>query len=188
MNNRTERVVHSIINELRKRSGFDEVIGSLDEGTFHELQDALMEEVDLELGPEVERSDKPRVCIDFDGVIHSYTSGWQGEENCPDPPVQGAREAILEYLKAGWEVVIFSTRAATSEGRDAIWSYLVAAECLGLPHDLEEVSTLKVTCDKIPAKVYIDDRAYRFCGSWPTEHFLKELADFPGAHGRKASF
>lgn len=37
---------------------------------------------------------KQTVVFDFDGVIHSYTSGWKGETIIPDPPVPGIKEAF----------------------------------------------------------------------------------------------
>ena len=37
---------------------------------------------------------KYTVVLDFDGVIHSYSSGWRGKTCIPDPPVPGIREEI----------------------------------------------------------------------------------------------
>jgi hypothetical protein len=33
------------------------------------------------------------VCLDFDGVVHSYRSGWRGATVIPDPPIHGTAEA-----------------------------------------------------------------------------------------------
>ena len=44
---------------------------------------------------------KKTVVFDFDGVIHSYTSGWQGVCLIPDEPVIGIKEAIESIREAG---------------------------------------------------------------------------------------
>lgn len=41
------------------------------------------------------------VIFDFDGVIHSYASGWQGVTEIHDPPVDGIKEAIDELRSDG---------------------------------------------------------------------------------------
>jgi hypothetical protein len=42
---------------------------------------------------------KPILSLDFDGVIHSYTSGWKGADVIADPPVPGAFQFIGEALQ-----------------------------------------------------------------------------------------
>ena len=108
------------------------------------------------------------VVFDFDGVIHSYTSGWQGEGNIPDPPVQGIREALKEIHDAGYEVMVVSTRCATIEGHGAIEAWLYDN---GLREYID-----KVCREKPPAIAYIDDRAICFVGH--PETLLKKIQNF----------
>lgn len=56
---------------------------------------------------------KPTVVFDFDGVIHSYASGWQGPGNTPDPVVPGISSSIKEIRDMGYKVVVVSTRCST---------------------------------------------------------------------------
>lgn len=94
------------------------------------------------------------VVFDFDGVIHSYKSGWQGVTIIPDPPVPGIKEAIDELRKEGYEVVVVSTRCSYSDGMEAVQSYLVEYD----------INVDRVLAEKPPAVCYIDDRAIRFDG------------------------
>lgn len=106
------------------------------------------------------------VVFDFDGVIHSYTSGWQGIGIIPDPPVPGIKEAIAEIRSAGYEVVIVSSRTSDHDGRAAIEEWL--------KHYGIEVDGM---CDiKPPAVVYIDDRAICFDGK--PESLLPQIQSF----------
>ena len=105
-------------------------------------------------GCEIMAKFKPRVAIDFDGVINSYTSGWKGEANIPDPPVPGIKEAIQALLNAGYEVVVYSTRCIGTAGKKAVENYLAKYG----------IVVSYTTGDKPPAICYIDDRAICFDG------------------------
>ncbi len=96
------------------------------------------------------------VCLDFDGVVNSYQSGWEGESIISDPPIHGVDRAIHQ-LRKDFRVVIHSARCKTEAGRHAIENWLVKHRI-----EVDEV------CDhKPPAFVYVDDRAIRFRGDWP---------------------
>lgn len=67
----------------------------------------------------------PTVIIDFDGVIHSYKSGWQGPRTIPDPPVDGAINFLLRLI--GYDNIqpaILSTRSQHWFGRWAMKNWL----------------------------------------------------------------
>ena len=66
---------------------------------------------------------KPILCLDFDGVIHSYASGWKGAAVIPDPPVPGALEFIVGAL-AKFDVAVLSSRSHQWGGRGAMKNWL----------------------------------------------------------------
>lgn len=66
---------------------------------------------------------KPILSLDFDGVIHSYASGWQGPRTITDPPVPGALEFIVRALDA-FDVQVFSSRSRYLGGRCAMKHWL----------------------------------------------------------------
>lgn len=118
-------------------------------------------------------SNKPILCLDFDGVLHSYTSGWKGAEIIPDPPVPGAMEFICRALEV-FEVNIYSSRSHQPNGIKAMRAWL---EWYMLGHVLsyggEEADMKKIVdqvvfpSNKPSAMVSIDDRALTFDGTWP---------------------
>ena len=95
------------------------------------------------------------IIFDFDGVIHTYTSGWCGIANIPDPPVEGIREEIKRIRDAGYKVVIFSSRCRNQDGVEAILKYIS-------DHNIEVDD---VVDNKIPAVLSVDDRAICFDGN-----------------------
>lgn len=106
------------------------------------------------------------IVIDFDGVIHSYMSGWKGIDNIPDLPVPGILEAIKEIRAAGYYVSVVSSRARETKGVEAIWAYLKK-------HGIKVDS---VGSEKVPGICYIDDRAICFDGK--PERLLGQIKSF----------
>jgi hypothetical protein len=117
---------------------------------------------------------KPILCLDFDGVIHSYSSGWKGAAVIPDPPVEGAIAFMLAALHH-FDVVIFSSRSNQPGGIAAMkaWLYANAGGAYRESPDGPGIEDVRFVTDKPPAQVTIDDRALTFNGSCPSIESLK---------------
>ena len=115
------------------------------------------------------------VVFDFDGVMHSYVSGWCGADNIPDPPVPGNESALKEIHNAGYEIVVVSTRCSSRDGLEAICEWLDR-------HDLDFYVD-KVCKEKPPAIVYIDYREICFDGN--TDTLLENIHNFVPWNKRK---
>lgn len=109
---------------------------------------------------------KPILVLDFDGVIHSYKSGWKGAENIPDPPVEGAIDFISRALEH-FRVAVYSSRSGHPDGRYAMQKWLRRHWLeFGLPGDRE--LEIEWPTEKPAAFVTLDDRALTFDGTWPS--------------------
>lgn len=120
---------------------------------------------------------KPILCLDFDGVIHSYSSGWKGARNIPDPPTEGAIEFIGTAIVEGWDVVIHSSRARYWGGISAMRDWL-RKHSGALWYDSPAgsgIEDVRFARWKPPAVVTIDDRAVTFTGKWPEFGSLKSF-------------
>ena len=107
--------------------------------------------------------EKPPIAVDFDGVIHSYSKGFN-DGSIYDGLVPGVREAMAK-LKEKFYIYISSARSDSKEGKEAIEEYLRINK---IPFD-------EVSLTKPPAKIYIDDRAIRF-KNW--EQTLEDVDNF----------
>lgn len=98
---------------------------------------------------------KRTICLDFDGVIHGYQSGWKGAHIIPDMPVTGTKEAI-EKLRETWKVVVYSSRSGQEGGKAAMAEWITK-------HGIE---VDELADHKPPAFIYVDDRGVTFNGNW----------------------
>ena len=103
------------------------------------------------------------IAIDFDGVIHRYSKGFQGLDNIYDLPSDGCFEALENLKRDGYTLKILSSRP-----KEIIKKWLVENK---MDHFFDDVSN-----HKFPATIYIDDRGYHF-KSWETT--LKEIYSHP---------
>lgn len=114
----------------------------------------------------MERS-KPTLCIDFDGVVHSYTSPWVDEATILDPPVPGALKWLWKATE-WFDVQIYSSRSKTEAGRLAMraWVTVHSLHEFGPDHPMTEGRALTFAHEKPAAFLTIDDRALTFEGDW----------------------
>jgi hypothetical protein len=125
---------------------------------------------------------KPILCLDFDGVCHSYTSGWKGADVIPDPPVPGLFD-FLERASTVFDIQIYSSRSNQPGGIEAmqkwfcehytIWLYQYQPEP-EKRHSVEP-SWIKFPTEKPAAFITLDDRAITFNGTFPDVDSLRSF-------------
>ena len=155
---------------------------------------------------------KPILCLDFDGVLHQYSSGWKGPRVIPDAPVPGMVEFLLD-ARARFELAVLSSRSSYWFGRWAMKRWL-RAHLTAYLNDVQEgqpgygrmlelgAATWEPWCvlardeaarivreidfprHKPPAMVTLDDRAIQFEGKWPD---VGTLASFQPWNRRKSA-
>jgi hypothetical protein len=106
------------------------------------------------------------VAVDFDGVIHAYSKGWQ-DGAIYDGPVPGAFEALALLMETS-AVMVHTTREPGSVAR-WIREHSGIETCWHqdentVPEFWNYRDCILVTRRKLPAVAYIDDRAIRFTG------------------------
>jgi len=97
-----------------------------------------------------------KICFDFDGVIHSFTSPWENDDIILDEPTKGCKQSLDAIKELGATIYIHSTRCHCSKGRNAIADYMVKHS---LTYD-------EIVEHKPVADIYVDDRAVRFDNNW----------------------
>lgn len=108
------------------------------------------------------------VAVDFDGVIHAYSRGWQ-DGSIYDGPLTGALDALASLMER-YAVFVHTTR---SPRQVADWLIEHGFDVATYEPDefWNERGVLLVTNRKYPAVAYIDDRGIRF------ESWKQALAD-----------
>ncbi len=111
---------------------------------------------------------KPTICIDFDGVIHSYEKGWQ-DGVIYGEVVPGFFEWV-ERVRNQFKLVIYSSRSKDDAGVTAMamWLHEKRNQWIkaGGRRDPVETLTMEFAHEKPAAWLTIDDRAIRFTGDW----------------------
>jgi hypothetical protein len=129
---------------------------------------------------------KPILCLDFDGVIHRYDSGWKGADVIPDPPVEGAMRFIWDASEH-FRVAIYSSRSGQPGGLSAMKRWLTdhftahwAADRTQCDDKLAEIEW---PTEKPAAFLTIDDRAITFTGEWPEVETLRNFRPWNKRNG-----
>ena len=110
------------------------------------------------------------IAVDFDGVIHQYSKGFQGLDNVYDPPMPGSMESLTELKNMGYRLIIVSSRPV-----EPIRDWLKKE---GMLHFFDDI-----TNTKHPARFYIDDHAIRFEKNSSTN--WKDTLEFIKEHEKK---
>lgn len=105
------------------------------------------------------------VAFDFDGVIHKYSEGWK-DGSIYDEPNMNVVDFMAILMKMGIPVFILSTR---DPDQINMWWRKQHFPISSIVMDDDQkfwkrTDIVGITKTKLPAQLYIDDRAYNYHG------------------------
>ncbi|MFW6024058.1 MAG: hypothetical protein ACOC8P_00385 [Dichotomicrobium sp.] len=121
---------------------------------------------------------KPTLCVDFDGVIHGYSKGWQDGE-IYDDAVPGFFEWLDEAAQY-FKIVVYSSRSKDPAMIDKMQWWFAEQRKKWREAGGESPITdgtpveIEFAAEKPAAFLTIDDRCIRFDGDWSDERFSPE--------------
>lgn len=114
---------------------------------------------------------KKRVFVDFDGVLHRYTSKWEGPAVIPDGPmIDTARgRSSIDWLRSLIQSGKFVIHIYSRRGADPALGGIGAMKAWLQQHGLEAryLKQLKFETGKPEMFILIDDRCLQFQGQFP---------------------
>lgn len=116
------------------------------------------------------------VCFDFDGVIHKYSKGWY-DGTIYDTYNKNILELIQVLNKIGIPIFICSTREPTQiiNWWNQQGFFIDAIKVNEEDTFWNDMKFIGVTNKKLPAQLYVDDRAYKY-ENQTVKEFLVDLS------------
>ena len=102
------------------------------------------------------------VCIDFDNTIIP----WKVIDYHHKKALPGAAKAIRAFKKAGYIVVIFTSRLSPTWHHSAGENSKQQADYVVETLNRLNIEYDFITAEKVPAEYYIDDKAIEFRNNW----------------------
>lgn len=118
------------------------------------------------------------ICIDFDGVIHDCSQGFQGEDVFGEM-IPNADTATSVLKKQGWTIIIFTTRKKSDKLENWLKDKNITYDYINENPDQPDNTSGKVIAD-----VYLDDRGICFRGTWD-QWLVREILDFESWEERR---
>lgn len=122
------------------------------------------------LRPRLRIADRPLVAVDFDGVLHRNVRPFERATIVQDLPVPGAIDWLVAAQKTV-KIAIYSCRSNDLGGIEAMSDWLLGhltAHLGTFEAAYAVLADIEWPHGKPHAAVYLDDRAWRFTGEFPS--------------------